>query len=217
MTFGPTGSHEPLPCSRAVVPLFPLPNVFLFPHTHMHLHIFEPRYRQMIEDSLDGPGRIVVSAVQEGWIHQLAGAPPVLPVAGLGEIWSHERLPDGRFIIWLKGLARAQLREVESDRLYRKVEALPLTEEPVPVEAEDGLRARLGEALRARAPEHAGKAGSLSTARLADLLLMNLQLPQGCMQDLYSRLAVADRAERALREHAQRPLPPPRHQGRTSP
>ena len=196
-----------------VVPLFPLPNAFLFPATLMPLHIFEPRYRQMIEDSLDGPGRLVVSAVQEGWQDQLAGAPPVLPVAGLGEIARHERLPDGCFMIWLAGLARVRLREVPSERLYRKVEIVPLPEEPPPEGQEGPLRARLSEALVARAPELTALPPDLPVARLTDLLLMNLQLPLGCMQDLYSRLVVAERAERALAEHAQRPLPPRRHQG----
>ena len=43
------------------VPLFPLPNVFLFPGQVLPLHIFEPRYRKMIADVLDGPGRIAVA------------------------------------------------------------------------------------------------------------------------------------------------------------
>ena len=199
--------------NATVVPLFPLPNAFLFPATLMPLQLFEPRYRQMIEDSLDGPGRLVVSAVQEGWQDQLAGAPPVLPVAGLGEIARHERLPDGRFMIWLAGLARVRLREVPSERLYRKVEVVPLPEEPPPGDQEGPLRARLREALVARAPELTALPPDLPVARLTDLLLMNLQLPQACMQDLYSRLVVAERADRALEEHAQRPLPPRRHQG----
>ena len=197
----------------AVVPLFPLPNFFLFPGTKTGLHIFEPRYRQMIEDCLDGPGRIVVSSLLEGWNGIPAGPPPVLSVAGLGEIASHERLPDGRFMIWLVGLSRVRLKEVASDRLYRKVEARPLPEVPAPAGTEDGLRARLTAAVSSRAPEVADRLGELPLGQLTDLLLMTLQLPQSCMQDLYSRLAVAERAERALREHAQRPVPPRRQQG----
>jgi len=209
----PSDAGEPRSTNGTVVPLFPLPNVFLFPGTLMPLHIFEPRYRQMIEDSLDGPGRIVVSAILEGWQDQLAGAPPVLPVAGLGEIARHERLPDGRFMIWLAGLVRVRLREVPSDRLYRKVEVLPLPEEPASGDSQKALRARLTQAVRARAPELTELPADLPLGRLTDLLLMNLQLPQGCMQDLYSRLAVAERAERVLREHDQRPLPPRKHPG----
>ena len=74
-------------------------------------------------------------------------------------------------------------------------------------------RERLGRALEARLAERLELPPDLPLGRLADLLLMNLQLPQSCMQDLYSRLAVVDRAERALEEHAQRPLPPRRPPG----
>src|SRR6185436_16317400 len=86
---------------QRIVPLFPLPNVFLYPGCVMPLHIFEPRYRQMIEDQLDGPGQIVMGTVPSEHAADLDGAPPVRPIAGLGEIFRHERLPDGRFLIWL--------------------------------------------------------------------------------------------------------------------
>ena len=49
-----------------VVPLFPLPRVWLFPYVVLPLYVFEERYRQMIEDSLDGPGRIVLGTVEQG-------------------------------------------------------------------------------------------------------------------------------------------------------
>src|SRR4029450_1163194 len=95
-------------CKGAVTPLFPLPNVFLFPGTRMPLHVFEPRYRQMVLDLLDTRGRIVMGTVLESHMHELAAAPPVLPIAGLGEIFHHERLPDGRLYIWLAGVAAAR-------------------------------------------------------------------------------------------------------------
>ena len=50
---------------RRVVPLFPLPQVWLFPYVVLPLHVFEERYRQMVEDSLDGPGRIVLGTIRE--------------------------------------------------------------------------------------------------------------------------------------------------------
>jgi Lon protease-like protein len=117
-----------------VAPVFPLRDVFLFPGQLLPLHIFEPRYRQMVEDSLDGPGRIVMVSPNE----ELPPLPqgPVLPeVAGIGEIVKHERLPDGRFRIWLVGIGRVRANEVPSDRLYRKVEFEPI-EEQRPTKAE---------------------------------------------------------------------------------
>ena len=194
-----------------VVSLFPLPNLFLFPGTVMPLHIFEPRYRQMIEDSLDGPGRLVIGTVLEGHTSELAGNPPVHGIAGLGEIARHERLPDGRFVIMLVGLARVRIHEVASDRLYRKVEAAPLTEVQVREDEEERLRRQLVEAVLARTPDLRDKADKLPPdmpiGHLADLLLLRMQLPQSAMQSLYSELVVANRARHALDEHGKRPIP----------
>src|SRR5882672_2663150 len=159
------------PTPGRIVPMFPLPNVFLFPGTLMPLHIFEPRYRQMIEDSLDGPGRLVVATVLEAHHDECAGAPPVHHVAGLGEIARHERLPDGRFLIVLAGLARVLIREVPSDRLYRKVEAIPLREVEAGKGREAGLRARLERAVLARCTDLHNLPGDMPLGQLTDFLL----------------------------------------------
>jgi len=200
------------PTNSVLAPLFPLPNLFLFPGTVMPLHIFEPRYRQMIEDSLDGPGRIVIGTILADHHDEISGNPPVHDIAGLGEIARHERLPDGRFVIMLVGLARVRIREVDSDRLYRRVEASPLLEIAVEDGDEERLRDELIEAVLARTPdlrEHAEKLpDDMPIGHLTDLLLLRMQLPQNAMQMLYSQLVVADRARSALQEHARRPLPP---------
>ncbi len=188
-----------------VVPMFPLPGVFLFPGTMMPLHIFEPRYRQMIEDSLDGPGRIVMGTVLEGHEPELPGAPPIHVIAGLGEIMRHDRLPDGRFLILLAGLARVRVREAPSDRLYRRVEILPLEErEPDPIDA-IALRADLVAALQARSAEPLELPAELQLGQLADLLLIRLELPASELLELYSNLDIGERASRALALHTARP------------
>jgi len=188
-----------------IVPMFPLPGVFLFPGTMMPLHIFEPRYRQMIEDSLDGPGRIVMGTVLEGHEPELPGAPPIHAIAGLGEIMRHDRLPDGRFLILLAGLARVHVREAPSDRLYRKVEILPLEErEPDPIDA-IALRADLVAALQSRSAEPLELPEELQLGQLADLLLIRLELPASELLPLYSTLDIGARARRALTLHVARP------------
>ncbi|MDO8348875.1 MAG: LON peptidase substrate-binding domain-containing protein, partial [Planctomycetota bacterium] len=116
----------PLPTSP--LPIFPLPGLFLFPHQVLPLHIFEPRYRQLVTDLLDGPGRFVIGTVRSGEIETATHAPEVLPVAGLGEIVRHEKLPDGRYRIWVLGLVRVRIAEVPSDRLYRQVRCAPFVE-----------------------------------------------------------------------------------------
>lgn len=191
--------------ARPIVPLFPLSGVFLFPGTLLPLHIFEPRYRQMVEDCLDGPGRVVIGTPLEG---ECGPAPAVHCVAGLGEIARHERLDDGRFVILLAGLSRVRVHEVGSDRLYRRVAAEPLAETPVDGARAVQLRERLVRAVQARVSERLERLEEIPLGNLTDLLLLRLQIPQAAMQDLYSQLAVADRAEGALAEHARSPLPP---------
>ena len=181
------------------------------------MHIFEPRYRQMIEDSLDGPGRLVIGTLQEPTAEPEVDTPPVYAIAGLGEIARHERLPDGRFVVMLVGLTRVHVREAPSERLYRKVEIEPLEEVPVPRASAEELREQLMDAVLSRTPELKDRAEELPEdmpiGHLTDLLLLRMQLPQSVMQPLYSELVVEERARRALEEHAHRPIledePPP--------
>ncbi|MFQ5899191.1 MAG: LON peptidase substrate-binding domain-containing protein [Candidatus Methylomirabilia bacterium] len=100
--------------------LFPLPNVVFFPHTTLPLHIFEPRYRQMVADCLNADKRLAVVLLKPGWEADYYGRPPVYPVAGAGEITQWERLPDGRYNILLRGLGRILIDgEAPSERPYR--------------------------------------------------------------------------------------------------
>src|SRR5689334_9282717 len=99
-------------------PLFPLPNVVLFPHVAVPLHIFEPRYRQMTADALAGERLIAMALLQEEET-ELA-QPAIDPMVGLGRIIAHERLDDGRYILVLRGIARARvIREESLDLPYR--------------------------------------------------------------------------------------------------
>lgn len=194
------------PVQRAVVPLFPLANVWLFPGAILPLHIFEPRYREMIEDSLDGPGRLVLGTVMEGHEEHLTGAPPVYPVAGLGEIGRHDRLPDGRFVIILVGLARVRLNEIESDRTYRKVEIEPVLETHADSSADPDLRGQLSEAIRERIQEEIELPKKVPLGHLVDLLTLRMRLPHSRLQEIYQETDVGRRAQLALVEHQARPL-----------
>ncbi len=183
-------------------PLFPLPDVWLFPAVILPLHVFEPRYRQMIEDSLDGPGRIVLGTIQAGHEGEAAGAPPIYPVAGLGEIGRHVRKPDGRFEILLVGLQRVFVREIPSERLYRQVEYHPAPEVPIASAREPELRARLLSALSARAADLPAIPPEFSTSHLADMLALRLPLAHDERNGLYAELDTEKRALSALAEHA---------------
>ena len=188
-----------------VAPLFPLPNVWLFPAVILPLHVFEERYRQMIEDCLDGPGRIVLGTIQAGHEHESAGAPPIYPLAGLGEIGRHERLADGRFNILLVGLKRVLVKEVPSDRLYRKVQVHAAPEVPIAAQHEKELRAELLAALAARTKELPDIPDGFSTSHLVDMLVLRLPLAHASLNQLYSELDAEKRARAALAQHVLSP------------
>jgi hypothetical protein len=150
-----------------------------------------------------------MGSVLEGHERELAGAPPVFPIGGLGEIGRHERLADGRFNILLVGLTRVCMHEVDSDRAYRKVEFEPLEELQVPEPRQRVLRAALQKAVLARCNEFLNLPAQMPASNLADLLIQRMELPRATIERLYAELDVEKRAEAALAEHARQPIPPP--------
>ncbi len=201
---GNTGESVP-EGATSTVPIFPLPGVFLFPQQLLPLHIFEERYRQMMDDSLDGPGRIAIATIPTSLKDQQPGDPDVLPVAGLGEIARHEKLPDGRYLIWLIGLARVAIEEVENDRLYRTAKARIVQEKPILNSEADSLRPRLVEAINTRAGKHAELSDQIPVGVLADLLLQCLPTTPELLETLYSESDVGIRAQHALQAHQDLP------------
>jgi len=133
------------------MPLFPLDSAVLLPQQVIPLHIFEPRYRQMIEHTLDSAGQFAL-AVFRGpkWKQEYHGRPPLRPAVCIGQIVQHESLPDGRYNLLLQGVCRARIAQEQppdSDRLYRTA-----TLEPVGIDSEEeqklyGVRERLTELL----------------------------------------------------------------------
>jgi Lon protease-like protein len=106
------------------VPIFPLPDVTLFPRTLLPLHIFEARYRAMVADALARDRRLCMVRLRPGYEACYAGKPDVYTVGGLGEIVSCERLANGRFDLVLRGEARVRIvQERPTDTLYRLVVA----------------------------------------------------------------------------------------------
>lgn len=114
-----------------IVPIFPLPNSVLFPHTVLPLHIFEERYRTMIRDVIDGDGRIAVALLKPGYDRDYHGSPEIHPVGTVGKLENVRTLDDGRFLLDLVGELRVRFEELRSDRPYRMARLLPLPEETV--------------------------------------------------------------------------------------
>jgi Lon protease-like protein len=104
-----------------VARLFPLPNVVLYPHVMQPLHIFEERYREMLEDALAGDKLIAMATLEPGWEADYESRPPVDQFACLGKIVAHHRLHDGRYNLLLLGVQRVRIiRELEPLRSFRK-------------------------------------------------------------------------------------------------
>jgi len=105
------------------LPIFPLPNVVLFPNVFLPLHIFEPRYRQMVADALSGDRMIGMVLLKPGFEADYEGRPPVYGTGCSGLITHVERLDDGRFNLVLRGIDKFTVHgedEPGSDRLYRR-------------------------------------------------------------------------------------------------
>ena len=111
----------------STIPIFPLPNVVLFPSVFLPLHIFEPRYRKMLADALSGD-RIIGMVLLRGGDAPGDRPPPVYDVGCAGLVSHAERLPDGRSNIILRGIERFRIVGEVGGRAYRRAEVAPLPE-----------------------------------------------------------------------------------------
>jgi Lon protease-like protein len=112
------------------LPIFPLSNVQLFPHALLPLHVFEPRYRELVRDCLAGDRLMAVAALEPGFESEYEGRPPVKPICGVGQMIGHDLLADGRSNILLRGLSRVRiLEELPAERSYRLVRAVALDDD----------------------------------------------------------------------------------------
>ena len=102
------------------VPVFALPATVLFPLTYLPLHIFEPRYREMIEDALRGDRLITIALLKEGWEENYYGNPPIHTIGCLGRIEEAKRLQNGRYNIVLQGLQKVDVKDQSYEKTYRR-------------------------------------------------------------------------------------------------
>ena len=115
----------------AIIPIFPLPSVVLFPNVFLPLHIFEPRYRQMVTDALSSDRLIGMTLLRGTDAPGHPDHPPVFQTGCVGVISHVERLADGRFNMVLRGTHKFRIvRELASNAqlLYRTVQMEALEE-----------------------------------------------------------------------------------------
>ncbi len=123
-----------------LLPLFPLPNVVLFPNVFLPLHIFEPRYREMVADAIKSDRMIGMVLLRPGWERDYEGRPPVYPIGCSGVMTHVERLADGRYNIVLRGVERFRIVSEDQTRPYRRAIVEPLIEPRLEARDRDTLR-----------------------------------------------------------------------------
>jgi Lon protease-like protein len=125
----------------STVPLFPLPNVVLFPGVFLPLHVFEPRYRAMTADALSGDRVLGMVLLRPGWEADYDGRPAVFEVGCAGVITHAERLADGRYNMVIKGVSRFRILAEDHTRPYRIARVDPV---PDPLGPDDRAALRDG-------------------------------------------------------------------------
>ncbi len=187
-----------------VARLFPVPNLVVFPHVMQPLHIFEQRYREMLEDAIAGDGLIAMALLAPGWEIEYASRPKLVPWACLGKVVAHTRLADGRYNLLLVGLSRVRIiEELDPVRSFRQAR-VQLADDLEP--ALNPVSEQLGQALVAQFQRYISSVEAsdslnklLSTgmplSMLTDLIGYALPLPNELKQSLLMETCVTTRAQ----------------------
>jgi Lon protease-like protein len=209
MSSGKTTSRS---LARALrrLPLFPLEDVVLFPHSMIPLYVFESRYRKMVRDVLAG-NRLVAISLQLEKENPAEELPPrVADVASVGELVLAQELPDGRYNLVVRGRARIGIdEELSSDEPYRLIAAHEIPDDtpktPLDLsEADTALRA-LVTGLAESIPEggdllkHVAAAQD-NPAALANVMAASLVADPKARQRLLETTDVFQRLERLSSE-----------------
>jgi len=189
------------------LPIFPLPNCVLLPGGLLPLHVFEPRYRELTRDSLATHQLMGVARLRPGFEGSYYGRPPVYERCGVGRIICSEELPDGRFALLLRGIARVEIaRELPTDRTYRMVEARVLSDASCdPADARDhhhrliSLCDRLAEVIEQGGPQLRDLVRSAeSPGACADAIAAALIMDADARQELLEACDPMVRLQRTL-------------------
>jgi uncharacterized protein len=186
----------------AAIPIFPLEDVVLFPNISRPLLIFEPRYRAMVADALKGDRVIGMVLLRPGYEADYEGRPPVYSIGCAGVITQSQQLPDGRYVILLRGLVKFVINGEDQSRAYRlaRVDAVPET-------LSDEDRATLRDRRQQLTTLLAAALGpgadlpppSLPDEELVNLVAQNLDLDPGDRQELLEQKGPLARSDGIIR------------------
>ena len=233
----------PSPDALAELPIFPLPNCVLLPGGLLPLHVFEPRYRELVREALAARKLMGIVRLKPGFEADYEGRPPVFDVCGVGSvidsvehasrdldveietrilaeptrcllercgvgrILCSEELPDGRFALVLRGVARIEIaRELDTPGAYRRVEARLLDDARVdPMDALDHQRRlialcdRLAEVIDKGGPQLRDLArGADTPGACADAIAAALIMDPDARQELLEATCPLSRLQRTL-------------------
>lgn len=183
-----------------LLPLFPLPNVVLFPQVFLPLHIFEARYREMVADALAGDRMIGMVLLRPGWDQDYEGRPPIYRIGCSGVLTHSERLSDGRYNLVLRGIERFRIVDEDDTRSYRRAAIEPLIERPLDAVDREVIQQQRSkiEAMLGAGQANAGDArmpASMADEDLVNALAQYLDLEALEKQALLERPCLRSRAE----------------------
>jgi Lon protease-like protein len=195
-------AQAPAATLPAEIPIFPLPETSLFPGVSRPFLIFEPRYREMIADALKGDKIIGMIRLQPGFEKDYDGRPPIYAVGCAGTIEKYEQLPDGRYLILLRGVTTFRVVSEEQRKPYRlaRIEVIPELLNEEERLALSTARNQIEKALLTVLPAGVDPPDpSLDDDEFVNIVAQNLGMPESARQELLERNSVVARA-RALAE-----------------
>ena len=203
---GSGGGSELDPSDLGIVPLFPLPNVVLFPRAVLPLHVFEERYKAMTAHALEDDRRVAMALLKPGWEKSYYSRPAIEPVVCVGTILTHEKLPDGKYNFLLQGTSRARNVQEVGEETYRLARLRRLPELNRDEEVLAAERERMVDLFNngALAETPAGRQfarllmSPLPTPDLADLIAFSFLDDVPLKQSLLAETDVCRRVARAL-------------------
>lgn len=206
--------------------VFPLPNVVMFPHVMQALHIFEPRYRALLEESLEDDRLMALGILAPGWEKGYEGRPPLHPIACLCRIATHQRTPQGTYNVLLLGVRRLRLREeLPATKPFRVFEA-DILDDTEPASGDTDLVAEMQRRLLAafkrampKLPEAQGQLDQLlgsqiTLGMLTDIVSYTIDIDMSWKLRLLAEPDVLRRTDLLLealaaRGRTERAFPPP--------
>jgi len=187
------------------VSIFPLPNVVLFPGVVQALHIFEPRYREMIKDSLETDRLIAIALLKP---QAISVPPPVFSTICIGKIVANAQLNDGRYNLLLGGVSRALIEdEVLLNKPYRRARVFIPQETNLDSPRLFSLRKEIGSAFQSLTERRSENVDEILEAllepnlpigRLLDLVTFGSGAPSDWQQRVLELIDLEQRAEVVL-------------------